>query len=308
MMNRRNFMATTLAGGGALSALQAMGAETPFENHSGKKLSLKVLGTNWGFKGTVDAFCAAVKQEGYDGIEMWWQSGQERRKELFAAIKKYDLEIGYLCGSHDADFKKHFEAFRKGVNEAATQSERKPLYINCHSGRDYFSFEENQALIDHTLEVSAKTGIPIAHETHRSRMLFAAHIAKRFLEENPAMKITLDISHWCNVHESLLADQPEAVKLALERTIHIHARVGHQEGPQVSDPRAPEWATAMKAHLDWWDTVVAYKIQNNEPLTVLTEFGPPAYLPTMPYTNLPVADQWGINVHMMQLFRERYLK
>jgi hypothetical protein len=27
----------------------------------------------------------------------------------------------------------------------------------------------------------------------------------------------------------------------------------------------------------------------------------------MPYTRKPLADQWAINVHMMQLLRKRYL-
>ena len=39
---------------------------------------------------------------------------------------------------------------------------------------------------------------------------------------------------------------------------------------------------------------------------MLTEFGPPHYLPALPYTQQPVADQWAINVHMMQLLRKRY--
>jgi hypothetical protein len=54
-------------------------------------------------------------------------------------------------------------------------------------------------------------------------MLFAAHITRQFIEKNPALKLTLDISHWCNVHESLLADQKETVDLALSRVGHIHS-------------------------------------------------------------------------------------
>ena len=120
--------------------------------------------------------------------------------------------------------------------------------------------------------------------------------------------MTLDISHWCNVHESLLHDQDETVQLALERTDHIHARIGHPEGPQVNDPRAPEWESAVKRHLDWWDAIVAMKIKKGvNQLTILTEFGPPDYLPTLPYTRQPLADQWDINVYMMQLLRKRYL-
>ena len=138
-------------------------------------------------------------------------------------------------------------------------------------------------------------------------MLFAAPVARQFIEKNPELRITFDVSHWCNVSESLLKDQQETVDLTLQRVEHIHARIGHQEGPQVSDPRAPEWEAAVKAHLDWWDKVAERKKKLGQRLTVLTEFGPPDYMPTLPYTRQPVADQWAINVYMMQLLRKRYL-
>ena len=27
------------------------------------------------------------------------------------------------------------------------------------------------------------------------------------------------------------------------------------DGPQVNDPRAPEWEAVVKQHFDWWDIV-----------------------------------------------------
>ncbi len=93
----------------------------------------------------------------------------------------------------------------------------------------------------------------------------------------------------------------------LEKVDHIHSRIGHSQGPQVNDPRAPEWQNAVKAHLAWWDTVIARKKKNGERMTILTEFGPPDYMPTLPYTRQVVADQWAINVHVMNLLKKRYL-
>jgi sugar phosphate isomerase/epimerase len=264
------------------------------------------MATNWGWKGTMDAFCAAIKKEGYDGLEVWWTHDPKSQKELFSALEKYDLEIAYLCGGSQKDVKEHFETFKKAIDEATTQSVKKPLYINCHSGRDYFTYDQNKAFIDYTTEANKKSGIKICHETHRGRMLFAAHITRNFIEKNPELRLTLDISHWCNVHESLLEDQTETVELALAKTEHIHARIGHQEGPQVNDPKAPEWGNAVKAHLAWWDKIMERKAKENQSMTVLTEFGPPHYLPTLPFTNQPVADQWAINVEMMHLLRKRY--
>ena len=41
-------------------------------------------------------------------------------------------------------------------------------------------------------------------------------------------------------------------------------------------------------------------------LTVTPEFGPYPYMPILPYTRQPIVSQWEVNVHMMQLLRERY--
>jgi hypothetical protein len=97
------------------------------------------------------------------------------------------------------------------------------------------------------------------------------------------------------------------MQLALERTEHIHARIGHPEGPQVNDPRAPEWETALNTHLAWWDKVVERKSKEGGIISFLTEFGPPDYMPTSPFNRKPMADQWEINVYMLHLLRKRYV-
>lgn len=307
--NRRGFIKTSASATTALllSSLDVLAASNPPKIMTNKNFTLKLLATNWGFNGSLDDYCNKVKKEGYDGIEIWWPMEKKGQDELFAALQKYSLEVGFLCGASEPGYREHLEHFKKMIDAAATNTIQKPLYINCHSGRDYFSFEENTSFIDHTINLSKKAGILICHETHRSRILFAAPVAKQFLEKNPELKITLDASHWCNVSESLLQDQPQTMQLALQRTEHIHARIGHAEGPQVSDPGAPEWEAAVNAHLSWWDAVVERKKRESGIITMLTEFGPPDYMPTTPYTRQPLADQWAINVHMMHLLRKRYL-
>jgi sugar phosphate isomerase/epimerase len=306
--SRRTFIQTSVTASTALlfSSLQTFAFNKPLFTMD-TNFQLKILATSWGFKGTINDFCSKVKQEGYDGIEVWWPMEKKDQDELFASLKKYGLEIGFLCGGSESNYQQHFDHFKRMIDAAATNTVQKPLYINCHSGRDYFSYDENKAFIDHTTQLSKQTGILICHETHRSRMLFAAPVAKQFIQKNPELKITFDVSHWCNVSESLLQDQPENISLALDRVEHIHARIGHPEGPQVNDPRAPEWEAAVKAHFAWWDKVVARKKENGQRLTILTEFGPPDYMPTTPYTRQPLADQWAINVYMMHLLRKRYL-
>jgi sugar phosphate isomerase/epimerase len=307
--HRRTFIKTTAMAttGLFLRSLDTIAQNAPAAFKEGKQLDLTILATNWGFEGSLDAYGKKVKEEGYDGIEIWWPMEKKDQDELFAMLKKYGLKVGFLCGAQQKDYQEHYDLFKKMVTAAATNKIQKPIYINCHSGRDYFSYEQNEKLIDVTTALAKETGLTICHETHRSRMLFAAPVARHYFEKHPELRITLDISHWCNVSESLLEDQQDTVNMALQRADHMHARIGHPEGPQVNDPRAPEWEPAVKAHLAWWDKIAALKKEQGKPMTILTEFGPPDYMPTMPYTRKPLADQWAINVYMMQLLRKRYL-
>ncbi len=306
--DRRDFLLTAATASAAmlLPSSEAFSLPKGPASTSAKNYELQIMATNWGFEGSMEQFCAKAKKEGYDGVELWWPNDKSGQNEMFAALKKYELSVGFLCGGSQSNAQEHLESFQKMIDAAARQNIQRPLYINNHSGRDHFSFEQNAKFIDHTTSLSKETGILIMHETHRGRMLFAAHIAGNFIAKHPDLRLTLDISHWCNVHESLLSDQKETVALALERTDHIHARIGHPEGPQVNDPRAPEWEPVVKQHFEWWDKVVARKKEKGERMTFLAEFGPADYMPTLPYTRQPLGDQWAINVHMMHLLRKRY--
>jgi sugar phosphate isomerase/epimerase len=306
--NRRNFLQLTgtAATGALLSSLEGFAEQPQPAVKANTGYELKILATNWGFEGTMDAFCAKAKKEGYDGIENWWPGTEAEQTEMFDAVKKHGLDLAIIWGTDESSFAEHLANFKKTTAVFAKQKIQKPVYINLHSGRDYFSFDDNKKLVEYSIALSKETGIPVYHETHRGRMMFAAHVTNEFIKKYPELKLTLDISHWCNVHESLLHDQSATVEAALQQTEHIHARVGYQEGPQVADPRAPEWKYAVDAHFAWWDKVVERKKKAGERITFLTEFGPPLYMQTLPYTLQPLSNQWEINVYMMQLLKKRY--
>ncbi|SKB30422.1 sugar phosphate isomerase/epimerase family protein [Daejeonella lutea] len=305
--SRRKFIENSITATTSLflTSLDVFGSPQATNQEPTAGFSLKIMAPYWGFNGSITEFCKKAKRDGYDGIEILWSAGIAG--ELFEALTFYQLEVGFLCRGDEPVPDTQMYTFERVLKEATNSVHQKPLYINVHSGKDFFTFAENKKFIDSTIRISKSTGVPIYHETHRSRMLYSAPASRAYLQENPDLRITLDISHWCNVSESLLEDQPETVDLAISRTDHVHSRVGHAEGPQVGDPRAPEWKSAVEAHFAWWDKVVALKKQEGKILTMLTEFGPPSYMPTIPFTNQPVADQWAINVHMMQAWKKRYL-
>ncbi|MDO5978391.1 sugar phosphate isomerase/epimerase family protein [Flavivirga spongiicola] len=299
---RRQFITIT---GAASAGLLLTSMDVPLKVVAPKKgFALKIYATRWGFKGSMDAFCKEVKKEGYDGIEDWFPNNVADEEALYEALDKYNLRFGALTGSGGNGFEEHQKSYTKNLLKVIS---KKPDFINCHAGKDFFSFKENKQLIDFAIQQSKSSGVPIYQETHRGRILFAPHVCSRFLDAFSELKLTLDISHWCAVAESLLGDQKETVAKALKRTSHIHSRIGHEESAQVSEPRAPEWKNAVNAHYAWWDVVVNQKKEAGEVLTMTTEFGPANYMWTMPYTRQPLADQWAINVHMMHEWRKRYL-
>lgn len=301
MIDRRTFLASSI-GLGAAALNLAVGS--PINLKEKKREPVRILATKWGNKDSIEVFCQKIKEAGYDGLEEWLPTKEVDRNRLLQACEKHQLKLGLLVGSSDSDYHKHLDLFTKNLKDAA---KLKPLYINCHSGKDFFSFEQNLKFFETTHAVNQQSNVPIYHETHRSRILYAAPVARNFIEHSSNFNITLDISHWCNVHESFLQDQKETLELVLKRTGHIHARIGHPEGPQVNDPRAPEWKHAVEQHLKWWDKAVEYKLQNSDkPMTFLTEFGPVDYMPAFPYSRKPVADQWEINIFMLNLLKERY--
>lgn len=267
-------------------------------------MPIRFYAPSWGNTLPFDLFCQNVKAAGYDGVEMALPLEAAERQEILNSLATYDLDlIGQYWQSFETDLDEHSRQYEKYLRNLIAAN---PAFINCQTGKDFFTFEQNRQLFALAARISEETGVKIIHETHRGKSLFAAHICRDYLTKLPDIRITLDISHWCNVHESLLGDQAEAVALAIAHTDHIHSRVGHPEGPQVNDPRAPEWDTALQTHLGWWDKVVEMHQKNGTQLTVTTEFGPTPYMPLLPHTQMPLANQWEINVFMMNLLKNRY--
>ena len=138
--NRRKFIEATASATAALmlSSITSLAKINPPKSVMSKNFELKILATNWGFQGTLDAYCDKVKQAGYDGIEIWWPMEKTDQDAIFTAVKKYNLEVGFLCGAQQSNFNEHLDQFKKMTDAAATNTIQKPLYINCHSGSKNF--------------------------------------------------------------------------------------------------------------------------------------------------------------------------
>lgn len=181
-------------------------------------MQIKFCCPHWGSENlNLSDFYQKVAQAGYDGVERTLKNEKEAEENLEFAQKHDFLFIAQYADSFTASFEEYFEHYQKRLEFLASY---KPYFINAQTGKDYYTFEENKKLIDLATKTTQKTGVPIVHETHRGKFSFAAHITKVFLEQIPEIQITADFSHWCNVAESLLADQEEAINLAIQKAVH----------------------------------------------------------------------------------------
>ncbi|GHH99830.1 sugar phosphate isomerase/epimerase family protein [Neobacillus kokaensis] len=262
-------------------------------------MNIKYFKALWGMTGTLEEQFSDIAKAGYDGIEALLPSKEEESqfKEL---LEKHQFD--YIAQIHT--YGDHIESFTELTNRA---KEFNPLLINSHSAKDSMTFDEQLNFFEKALIIEKQTGVPIAHETHRGRAMFTPWHTASLLNIFEDLKITADFSHWCCVCESLLQDQVENLSIAIERTIHIHGRVGHAEGPQVSDPSAPEYERELKVHESWWNQIIKQKAdQGAKYLTFCPEFGPPGYMQTLPFTGQPVADLWKVCNWMTNRMKANY--
>lgn len=266
-------------------------------------MDIKVFCPLWGHEhlDIVD-FVTKVKHAGYDGLECPLPVDAHERKRLLDALQTHELLlISQQVWASGDDFSTYKESF---LHFLQLSLDGNPLLINCHTGRDYFSFEENLALLDLAQEFEAKTGKKVAHEIHRRMFSYAPAVTHPYFDVRESLGITADFSHWVCVSEGFLDNFSATMDLAISRAVHIHARVGYHEGPQVPDPRAPEWKDAVNKHMEWWKRIAAQrKLQGAGFMTVTPEFGPPPYMPLIPYTRKPVADQFEVNRYMKDLVK-----
>jgi len=253
-----------------------------------------------------DEFCTKVKEAGYHGIEMSFPMDPVEKSRMLKTIVRHDLSyIAQHWETRTPDFAEHKKAYVERLHNLASCD---PKFINTHTGRDFFSFEQNMELIHLAEEVSKETGVAVYHETHRGRFGFAAHIALTFLEAKPDLKLSADFSHWCCVAESELDDQQIALNAAINRSFHIHARIGFEGGPQITDPRLSEWEDITKKFIGWWQRIVDIRRREGiEELSVTSEFGPFPYMVRTPETLEPIVNQWDVNLHMKNLLKKKLI-
>jgi len=248
-------------------------------------MDIRYFKATWGMDGSLEDQLRRIKAAGFHGVEAGLP---ENPSEFRKAAEGSGLAFAAIAFPQSPDDVKC--ALDSAVSSGA-------CLLNLHSGKDWWPFGEGVRFLQHVQRIQEGAPIPVCHETHRGRLFFAPAVTAAYIAEVPGVAVAADFSHWTCVCESMLSDQEPALKTAIGHTIHIHARVGHEEGPQVSDPRAPEFRGHIEAFVSWWQRIVdSARARGQAWLGIDPEFGPPGYMQTLPYTRLPVADLWDVCV------------
>uniref|UniRef100_A0A6U8U7K6 Uncharacterized protein n=1 Tax=Zooxanthella nutricula TaxID=1333877 RepID=A0A6U8U7K6_9DINO len=205
--------------------------------------------------------------------------------------------------THTAVFKEQVQAAYKTFGDLLSK-------VISHSLKDNFPFEMAATFFRDALQWEEENGYVVCHETHRKRFLHSPWATLAFFKRYPEIfakiKLCADLSHWINVAETDTADPVlnQAIAIIAPKVHHTHCRVGYDHGPQVPDPRAPEWLPYMEGHERWWDLIWREQAKRGDAVaTMIAEHGPPSYQQTLPYSKEPVAFIWDVN-HWIHLRRQ----
>ncbi len=246
-------------------------------------------------------FAACVADAGYDGTEIYLPARRDSAQEIRRLHAAAGLGMVAHISTEGNTVEDHLRSLEAHYLKAV---EIEPWCVNSHTGRDHFSFEDSLRIFEKGQILIEKHGVPVFHETHRGRALFSIPAARSFLRAIPGLQLTADFSHWVCVHESDLSDQPEGLDAAISAAHHIHARVGFDEGPQISDPRNPLHEPWLRLFTSWWKRIVRLRRdEDREFLTISPEFGPVPYMPLNGRSQVAVADAWEINLWMLSYLR-----
>jgi hypothetical protein len=253
-------------------------------------MKLTLIRHLWGVNQPVENIVAELKELGYEGIECPIPQA-DKQKDFVKLLADNGLRYIGMAFTGGNGPKEHFDSMKSQVDTLLSMN---AAQITIHSGQDAWSISDSMRFYALATDLEKTLSVRVGHETHRGRVFFNPWVTRDIIQHFPMLKLCIDLSHWVCVAERMHGFD-DVVELIAPRCVHLHSRVGYEEGPQVPDPSAPEYAGHLAAHEKWWITIAkTLKSYGAPELTITPEFGPPGYLHTLPHTNVPVADLWKV--------------
>ena len=188
-------------------------------------MSTKYLCPYWGSENQpIASFIANAIAKGFDGIEIHIPNDKDFEDQLFFVLE--------YTRAHHPDFilvVQQISEIKKDetpskylwnvLNRLGELRRFQPNFINSHTGKDHYSFENNCHIIEAIEDFSRTNNIPVYHEIHRGRFTFHSATTLKYLSVFPHLKFVGDLSHWCLSSESMLEDQKHIIEKKLIKLI-----------------------------------------------------------------------------------------
>lgn len=274
-------------------------------------MQFELFRTLWGDNRQWDLPLAEARTAGFVGLEARIPPTLSQARTCATILKDEGAPYiaiamtgGGVIPNQSATVQEHLDDLHGAVERALLMQ---PRFITILGGNDRWPANQQVEFMAQAQDICRAAQVPCCFETHRSRILATPWVTLDVIAQLPSALFTADISHWVVCCERLLNDPADDLSAFVERVHHIQARVGYDQGPQAPHPGAPEYASALHFHQSIWQQIWQSQQARGYTTTTMTpECGPDGYLHTLPFTNMPVADLWSLNVWTGQTEREHF--
>lgn len=273
-------------------------------------MALQLFKTLWGHEGSFELACQQAVAAGFAGIEGPAPEDPREQQAWRDLLDHYRLDYiaeittgGSYVPDRSASLQQHLDTLDSKLQHSLALN---PLFVTCLGGCDAWDKSESLQFFEAALLRASAVDTVISFETHRGRSFFNPWLTEAVCREMPGLKLTCDFSHWCVVCERLFDETLESLAHVFAQAFHIHARVGHAQGPQVSDPASAMYAEELQQHERWWQKIWHKKILAGESITMTPEFGPDGYQMVNPASGKAVGDLWQMNCWMAKRQQQQY--
>ncbi|MCU1719067.1 sugar phosphate isomerase/epimerase family protein [Pseudomonas sp. 5P_3.1_Bac2] len=274
-------------------------------------MRLELFRTLWGYRATWQQAVDELLAAGFDGLEARVPETSAQRSANARLLREQGVNYIATVFTSTPVLPRQTDTPQMHLDDLVRKldwaAQLAPQKINILAGNDRWGLSEQVDFFARAVEIAKASGQTCCFEIHRGRSLYSPWVTLDVLRQVAELRLTSDISHWVVTCERLLNDPADDLSAFIERVDHIQARVGYDQGPQVPHPGAPEYAEALQFHQQHWEKIWASQERRGFAVTSMTpEFGPDGYLHHLPYTDVPVADLWGLNKWMATCERQHF--
>jgi len=249
---------------------------------------------------TLDEKFARVKDAGFEAVECWLTDADER--EVADALARHGMHL--ILGHRPFKLADVEATVDRAVRLGAD-------FVFAQPADAFTPLDDVANLVRDGRALANDRGVTFFVETHRNNFTENLPQTAQLAERVPDIRFTADLSHFVVVGEFYgWADERAAERMAvvLERTSHLHGRIGNGEQVQV-DVGDGSGQTAQ-FFVELWAAAMRNWLRGagqGDVFPFASELGPPRYAITLP-DGREFSDRWEQSLVMKRLAEQAWSK